>query len=122
MLTQISPVAYKQNSAPQGVSGFQATPPPVHLLSLLSPYSSLPTLLVILPTGHVHRHFHYPAHCICSGVFHQYLNSLLSLLRSCLLSPRRYFKVDFTKNPEKYIKYSPADVSNMVDKFFDVAA
>ncbi|XP_050700579.1 exocyst complex component 7-like isoform X2 [Eriocheir sinensis] len=34
----------------------------------------------------------------------------------------KYFKVAFTKNTEKYIKYSPADVSNMVDKFFDVAA
>ncbi|XP_063865546.1 exocyst complex component 7-like isoform X2 [Scylla paramamosain] len=34
----------------------------------------------------------------------------------------RYVNVAFTKNTEKYIKYSPADVSNMVDKFFDVAA
>ncbi|XP_045598800.1 exocyst complex component 7 isoform X1 [Procambarus clarkii] len=34
----------------------------------------------------------------------------------------KYVNVAFTKNMEKYIKYSPADVSNMVDKFFDVAA
>ncbi|KAK8748228.1 hypothetical protein OTU49_016382 [Cherax quadricarinatus] len=34
----------------------------------------------------------------------------------------KYVNVAFTKNTEKYIKYSPADVSNMVDKFFDVAA
>ncbi|XP_071525219.1 exocyst complex component 7 isoform X1 [Panulirus ornatus] len=34
----------------------------------------------------------------------------------------KYVSVTFTKNTEKYIKYSPADVSNMVDKFFDVAA
>ncbi|XP_066978184.1 exocyst complex component 7 isoform X1 [Macrobrachium rosenbergii] len=34
----------------------------------------------------------------------------------------KYLNVAFTKNTEKYIKYSPADVSTMVDKFFDVAA
>lgn len=34
----------------------------------------------------------------------------------------RYVNVAFTKNTEKYVKYSPADVSTMIDKFFDVAA
>ncbi|XP_042219724.1 exocyst complex component 7-like isoform X2 [Homarus americanus] len=34
----------------------------------------------------------------------------------------KYVNVAFTKNTEKYIKYSPAAVSSMVDKFFDVAA
>ncbi|XP_037794908.1 exocyst complex component 7-like isoform X2 [Penaeus monodon] len=34
----------------------------------------------------------------------------------------KYVNVAFTKNTEKYVKYSPADVSTMIDKFFDVAA
>lgn len=34
----------------------------------------------------------------------------------------KYVSVPFTKNTEKYVKYSPADVSTMIDKFFDVAA
>ncbi|XP_069995125.1 exocyst complex component 7 isoform X1 [Penaeus vannamei] len=34
----------------------------------------------------------------------------------------KYVSVPFTKNAEKYVKYSPADVSTMIDKFFDVAA
>ncbi|XP_042894067.1 exocyst complex component 7-like isoform X2 [Penaeus japonicus] len=34
----------------------------------------------------------------------------------------KYVSVAFTKNTEKYVKYSPADVSTMIDKFFDVAA
>ncbi|KAK4320782.1 hypothetical protein Pmani_008377 [Petrolisthes manimaculis] len=34
----------------------------------------------------------------------------------------KYVNVPFTKNTEKYIKYNPADVASMVDKFFDVAA
>jgi exocyst complex protein 7 len=34
----------------------------------------------------------------------------------------RYSTVPFTKNPEKYIKYAPAQVSALIDRFFDVAA
>ncbi|XP_023229802.1 exocyst complex component 7-like [Centruroides sculpturatus] len=34
----------------------------------------------------------------------------------------KYASFHFTKNPEKYLKYLPADVSNMIDKFFDAAA
>ncbi|XP_049801364.1 exocyst complex component 7 isoform X1 [Schistocerca nitens] len=34
----------------------------------------------------------------------------------------RYCNVQFTKNKEKYIKYDPAGVSEMIDRFFDVAA
>ncbi|XP_067005979.1 exocyst complex component 7 isoform X2 [Anabrus simplex] len=34
----------------------------------------------------------------------------------------KFSKVPFTKNPEKYIKYTPAQVSAMIDQFFDVAA
>lgn len=34
----------------------------------------------------------------------------------------KYVKVDFARNTGKYIKYTPADISNMVNKFFDVAA
>jgi organic radical activating enzyme len=34
----------------------------------------------------------------------------------------RYCTVPFTKNPEKYIKYNPTQVSALIDRFFDVAA
>jgi len=34
----------------------------------------------------------------------------------------RYCTVAFTKNPEKYIKYNPTQVSALIDRFFDVAA
>ncbi|KDR13019.1 exocyst complex component 7 isoform X1 [Zootermopsis nevadensis] len=34
----------------------------------------------------------------------------------------KYSTVPFTKNPEKYIKYAPAQVSALIDRFFDVAA
>ncbi|KAK7861732.1 hypothetical protein R5R35_008704 [Gryllus longicercus] len=34
----------------------------------------------------------------------------------------KFTKVSFTKNPEKYIKYTPEQVSTMIDQFFDVAA
>jgi len=33
-----------------------------------------------------------------------------------------FSKTQFTKNPEKYIKYKSEDVANIIDKFFDVAA
>lgn len=34
----------------------------------------------------------------------------------------KYVNVAFTKNPDKYIKYTPAQVSALIDSFFDVAA
>lgn len=34
----------------------------------------------------------------------------------------KYTAVPFTKNPDKYLKYSPLDVSNLIDRFFDAAA
>jgi len=34
----------------------------------------------------------------------------------------KYVNVPFTKNPEKYVKYSPAEVSSLIDSFFDAAA
>jgi exocyst complex protein 7 len=34
----------------------------------------------------------------------------------------KYSNVAFTKSPEKYIKYTPAQVSGLIDSFFDVAA
>lgn len=34
----------------------------------------------------------------------------------------RYSNFTFSKNPEKYIKYNPAQVSALIDRFFDVAA
>lgn len=34
----------------------------------------------------------------------------------------RYIQTSFTKNVDKYIKYNPKDVENMMDKFFDVTA
>lgn len=34
----------------------------------------------------------------------------------------RYANVNFTKNPEKYIKFSPEQVSAHIDRLFDVAA
>jgi len=34
----------------------------------------------------------------------------------------KYVNVNFTKNTEKYIKYTPAQVSGLIDSFFDVAA
>ncbi|XP_070580282.1 exocyst complex component 7-like isoform X2 [Ptychodera flava] len=34
----------------------------------------------------------------------------------------KYASVQFTKNPEKYIKYSEEQVSQMMDKFFDISA
>jgi exocyst complex protein 7 len=34
----------------------------------------------------------------------------------------KYCTVPFTKNPEKYIKYNPTQVSALIDRFFDVAA
>lgn len=34
----------------------------------------------------------------------------------------RYAGIQFTKNPEKYIKHKPNEVSAVIDRFFDVAA
>ena len=34
----------------------------------------------------------------------------------------KYSNVAFTKSPDKYIKYTPAQVSGLIDSFFDVAA
>ncbi|KAJ8037144.1 Exocyst complex component 7 [Holothuria leucospilota] len=34
----------------------------------------------------------------------------------------RYIQTSFTKNVEKYIKYNPQDIENMMDKFFDITA
>lgn len=34
----------------------------------------------------------------------------------------KYANVAFSKNPEKYIKYTPAQVSALIDCFFDAAA
>lgn len=34
----------------------------------------------------------------------------------------KYVNMQFTKNPEKYLKYLPSDVCDLIDKFFDAAA
>ena len=34
----------------------------------------------------------------------------------------KYLKISFSKNPEKYIKYSPEEVTSILDKFFDPTA
>ena len=34
----------------------------------------------------------------------------------------RYKHTNFTKNPDKYIKYSPADVATFIDQFFDASS
>ncbi|XP_077499953.1 exocyst complex component 7 [Amblyomma americanum] len=34
----------------------------------------------------------------------------------------KYSAVPFTKNPDKYLKYTPLQVSNLIDQFFDAAA
>ncbi|CAG2059266.1 unnamed protein product, partial [Timema podura] len=34
----------------------------------------------------------------------------------------KYSNIPFTKNPEKYIKYTSEQVSALIDRFFDVAA
>ncbi|KAK9502985.1 hypothetical protein O3M35_011654 [Rhynocoris fuscipes] len=34
----------------------------------------------------------------------------------------RYSNVPFTKNPEKYVKYTPDQVASLIDRFFDLAA
>lgn len=33
----------------------------------------------------------------------------------------KYSSVSFTKNPEKYVKFTPNNVADMIDNFFDVA-
>ena len=34
----------------------------------------------------------------------------------------RFSVADFTKNPDKYIKYTPRDVELKISKFFDLGA
>ena len=34
----------------------------------------------------------------------------------------RYSGVAFSRNTDKYVKYTPAEVGSLMDKFFDVAA
>ena len=34
----------------------------------------------------------------------------------------RYVVTNFTKNPEKYIRYTPEQVSAQIDHFFDISA
>ena len=34
----------------------------------------------------------------------------------------KFQRVNFTKNPEKYIKYTVKDVEEMLEKFFDTSA
>ena len=49
-------------------------------------------------------------------------NSYVLLLFIYVICICRYCTVPFTKNPEKYIKYNPMQVSALIDRFFDVAA
>ena len=35
---------------------------------------------------------------------------------------RTYRNTNFTKNPEKYIKYTESDIADFVNKFFDSSA
>ena len=35
---------------------------------------------------------------------------------------KKYSKLPFTKNPEKYVKYSEHDISAFIDRFFDASA
>lgn len=40
----------------------------------------------------------------------------------CLIdstTPSRFIEVQFSKSPEKYIKYRPEDLSNMLNSLFD---
>jgi hypothetical protein len=46
----------------------------------------------------------------------------IGFLVDCVIWVCRYNNVPFTKNTEKYIKYAPAQVSALIDRFFDVAA
>ncbi|KAI5727473.1 hypothetical protein M8J77_002830 [Diaphorina citri] len=34
----------------------------------------------------------------------------------------RYSTLPFSKNPEKYVKYTPEQIAALLDRFFDVAA
>lgn len=34
----------------------------------------------------------------------------------------KYAHIEFTKHPEKYVRYSPAQCSALIDCFFDAAA
>jgi exocyst complex protein 7 len=34
----------------------------------------------------------------------------------------KYKRMNFTRNPDKYIKYSVEDVESMINRFFDTAA
>ena len=34
----------------------------------------------------------------------------------------KYASLPFSKHPEKYVKYTPAEVSSQIDSFFDAAA
>ena len=34
----------------------------------------------------------------------------------------KYHHVGFSKHPEKYVKYTPAEVSSQLDSYFDAAA
>lgn len=46
---------------------------------------------------------------------------LISLHLLCVFC-FRYIDAGFTKNIDKYIKYTPSDISNIIDTFFDAAA
>jgi exocyst complex protein 7 len=34
----------------------------------------------------------------------------------------KYLKISFSKNPDKYIRYSPEEVASILEKFFDPTA
>lgn len=47
---------------------------------------------------------------------------VLAVILNSFMFCFRYASLQFTKNPEKYVKYTGVQVSAMIDRFFDVAA
>lgn len=62
--------------------------------------------------------------CIFLGFRLQALSwtHVFDLLHTFFFSPSRCANISFTKNPEKYHKYRPEEVEEMIEKLFDTSA
>lgn len=60
--------------------------------------------------------------CIWPDYSCQPIGALQALTLSLLLVSYRCANISFTKNPEKYHKYRPEEVEDMIEKLFDTSA
>ena len=117
-----------------------------HLIPFLWSHFSLGHVLIT----DIYIHVHYAELCIdvrgvCTQGFNKEMEEITKLQKSFAIPDielrtklkkdnkdfvlphyrtflKKYATVHFTKNPEKYIKYTERDVSGFIDQFFDASS